>query len=41
MEQQGIIYCAREGGKAGQFTLYEDPTPFVAMAMKGQVHENH
>ena len=35
MEGSGIMYCVREGGKFQVLTAYEDPTPFVAMAMKG------
>jgi hypothetical protein len=37
MEGNGIMYCVREGGKFKIMTAYEDPTPFVAMAMKGQM----
>ncbi len=37
MEGKGIIYCTREGGKAKIWTAYEDPTPFVRMAMQGQM----
>jgi hypothetical protein len=37
MEQRGIMYCVQEGGKFKVMTLYEDPTPFVAMATKGQL----
>lgn len=33
----GIIYCIREGGKVKVITLYGDPTPLVAMAIKGQM----
>lgn len=33
----GILYCQREDGKVKLMTAYEDPTPFVAMAMKGQM----
>ncbi len=33
----GIIHCVRKDGKVGVWTMYEDPTPFVEMAMKGQV----
>jgi len=36
MEQHGIIHCVRKNGKVGVWTMYEDPTPFVEMAMKGQ-----
>jgi hypothetical protein len=36
-EQHGLIYCIREGGKVKVITLYEDLTPFVAMAIKGQM----
>ena len=32
----GALYCLRQGGKAKFLTAYEDPTPFVEMAMKGQ-----
>lgn len=37
MEGNGIMYCVREGGKFEIMTLYEDPTPFVEMAMQGQM----
>lgn len=37
MEQKGIVHCVRKGGKVGFWTMYEDPTPFVAMAMSGQM----
>lgn len=37
LEGGGIMYCVREGGKAKVWTAYEDPTPFVEMAMKGQM----
>lgn len=36
LEGRGIMYVVREGGKAKIYTAYEDPTPFVEMAMKGQ-----
>lgn len=35
MEGHGIMYCVREDGKFEAMTAYEDPTPFVEMAMKG------
>ncbi|RFU26457.1 hypothetical protein B7463_g9896, partial [Scytalidium lignicola] len=37
MEGRGIIHCVRKDGKVGVWTMYEDPTPFVQMAMKGQM----
>jgi hypothetical protein len=36
MEGRGLIYCARKDGKVSVWTAYEDPTPFVEMAMKRQ-----
>lgn len=32
MDQQGIIHVVRREGKVAVWTMYEDPTPFVAMA---------
>jgi hypothetical protein len=37
MEGRGILYCARKDGKISARTAYEDPTPFVEMAMKRQM----
>ncbi|PMD15902.1 hypothetical protein NA56DRAFT_709279 [Hyaloscypha hepaticicola] len=37
MEQRGILHCVRKNGKLCVWTMYEDPTPFVAMAMAGQM----
>jgi hypothetical protein len=37
MEQRGILHCVRKNGKVEAWTMYEDPTPFVAMAMAGQM----
>jgi hypothetical protein len=37
MEQRGILHCVRKNGKVEVWTMYEDPTPFVAMAMAGQM----
>ena len=37
MEQRGILHCVRKNGKVDVWTMYEDPTPFVAMAMAGQM----
>jgi hypothetical protein len=37
MEQRGIAHIVKKGGKIGTWTMYEDPTPFVAMAMQGQM----
>lgn len=34
MDQNGIIYIVRREGKVAVWTMYEDPTPFVAMAAK-------
>jgi hypothetical protein len=35
MKQSGLMHVVREGGKVKAWTIYEDPTPFVEMAMKG------
>lgn len=35
MPQGGLMRVVREGGKAKEWTMYEDPTPFVMMAMQG------
>jgi hypothetical protein len=32
----GILHCVLQGEKVKVWTMYEDPTPFVEMAMKGQ-----
>jgi hypothetical protein len=37
MEQRGIAHIVKKGGKIGTWTMYEDPTPFVEMAMQGQM----
>ncbi|KAG0645709.1 hypothetical protein D0Z07_8785 [Hyphodiscus hymeniophilus] len=37
MEQGGIMYIVLEGGRIKTWTAYEDPTPFVEMAMKMQM----
>ncbi len=36
MEGRGIAHCVRKDGKVSVWTMYEDPTPFVEMAMKRQ-----
>ncbi|KAH8787218.1 hypothetical protein BGZ57DRAFT_950323 [Hyaloscypha finlandica] len=36
MDQRGIIHCVRKDGKVGIWTMYEDPTPFVEMAINRQ-----
>jgi hypothetical protein len=36
MDQHGIIHCVRKDGKVGVWTMYEDPTPFVEMAINSQ-----
>lgn len=37
MEGNGIMYCVLEEGKFKTLTAFEDPTPFVGMAMKGLI----
>lgn len=33
----GILHCVLKDGKVSTFTLYEDPTPFVDMALAGKM----
>lgn len=40
MEGRGILYIEFIGKKVKVWTFYEDPTPFVEMAMKGQMAQN-
>lgn len=35
MQQQGLMHVVKKGGKVKEWRIYEDPTPFVEMAMKG------
>lgn len=35
MEGHGIFYCVLKDRKIEVMTAYEDPTPFVEMAMQG------
>ncbi|KUJ18515.1 uncharacterized protein LY89DRAFT_683475 [Mollisia scopiformis] len=37
MEGNGILRVVLKDGKVAVWTFFEDPTPFVAMAMKGQM----
>ncbi|KAH8810924.1 hypothetical protein F5884DRAFT_830864 [Xylogone sp. PMI_703] len=36
MEGRGIIHCILKDGKVAVWTMYEDPTPFIELALRAQ-----